>query len=107
MLHASGVGAQLRGAAVPALPGALALLTAGWRSSFHTTNQRAAGSSVGAANTDSAVLNLCLDPQTSGGLLAAVPADKVTALHADFAAAGGELFIIGEFVEGFAWQLTP
>ena len=105
MLHASGVGAQLRADAVPALPGALALLAAGWRSSFHATNERAVRPAT--TSTTSAVLHLCFDPQTSGGLLAALPPEEVNALRADFTAAGEDLFVIGECVEGTGWDLTP
>jgi selenide, water dikinase len=106
MLRASGVGAQLRSDAVPALPGALPLLAAGWRSSFHATNARAVRTPAVAGNSASTVLDLCFDPQTSGGLLAAVPAAEVNALRTDFATAGGDLFVIGEVVEGSAWTLT-
>ena len=106
MLHASNVGARLRCDAIPALPGALALLVAGWRSSFHATNERAVRPTTPAASTASALLDLCFDPQTSGGLLAAVPVGDVQALHADFAAAGEPLFVIGEFVAGAEWKLT-
>jgi len=106
MLRASGTGAQLRGNAIPALPGAVALLSAGWRSSFHATNERAVSASAAAPHATSAVLDLCVDPQTSGGLLAAVPAAVVEALRADFSAAGEDLFVIGEVVEGAAGTLT-
>ncbi len=106
-LRASGVGAQLRADAIPALPGALALLSAGWRSSFHAANERAVGPRAVAPHAGSAVLDLCVDPQTSGGLLAAVPAEAVDALRADFSAASEDLFVIGEVIEGSAWTLTP
>jgi selenide,water dikinase len=105
MLRASGVGAQLRGDAIPALPGALALLSAGWRSSFHATNERAV--SAGVASNASAMLDLCFDPQTSGGLLAAVPPEHVDALRADSAAAGEDLFVIGNLLAGAGWTITP
>jgi selenide,water dikinase len=103
MLRASDAGAQLRAAAVPALPGALALLAAGWRSSFHATNERTVRLPAGNAPV---VLDLCVDPQTSGGLLAAVPAGAVTALRADCTAAGEDLFVLGEFVEGSGWEIA-
>jgi selenide,water dikinase len=106
MLRAGGVGAQVHADAIPALPGALALLAAGWRSSFHATNENAFRPSVAAESSTTAVLALCLDPQTSGGLLAAVPTEAVNALRADFAAAGENLFVIGEFVQGSSLQIT-
>jgi selenide,water dikinase len=40
------------------------------------------------------------DPQTSGGLLAAVPPDRVDAVDAAFAAAGVEAWWIGEVRAG-------
>jgi selenide,water dikinase len=104
MLRASGAGAQLHGDAIPALPGALALLGAGWRSSFHATNERAVR--AGVACSPSALLDLCFDPQTAGGLLAAVPPEHVDALRADSAAAGEELFVIGGVVAGAGWTIT-
>ncbi|MGH3053864.1 MAG: selenide, water dikinase SelD, partial [Gaiellaceae bacterium] len=51
LLRASDVGARLRADAIPALPGALALLAAGWRSSFHATNERAVNPGLVAEST--------------------------------------------------------
>jgi len=104
-LHASRVGAQLHGDAIPALPGALELLAAGWRSSFHAVNARAVAPPQSNRDSASALRELCFDPQTSGGLLAAVPAEALNALRTDFGAAGEDVFVIGEFVEGTAWEL--
>ena len=105
MLRASGVGAQVAGDALPALPGALELLAAGWRSSFHATNARAVAPAASNRDAASAVRELCFDPQTSGGLLAAVPAEALNELRTDFATVGEDVFIIGEFVEGPTWEL--
>ena len=104
MLHASNVGARLHADALPALPGALSLLAAGWRSSFHATNQR---STVPNGDSASTLLDLCFDPQTSGGLLAAVGAEQVSALRAAFAAAGEDLYVIGEVVANAGWTIAP
>jgi len=103
MLHASGVGAQVYSDAIPALPGALELLAAGWKSSFHAANVHPAAASSASADPASAVSDLCFDPQTSGGLLAAVPAAVVNALRSDLAATAEDLFVIGKFVEGSEW----
>ena len=87
MVHASGVGARLMLAAVPALPGALATLADGHRSSLHAGNLRVAPQVAGYERlaADPRV-QLLFDPQTSGGLIAGVPADRarecVAALHA-------------------------
>jgi selenide,water dikinase len=80
MLQASGVGAVLWTDAVPALPGALELATQGVESTLAPQNRRVlAGSATGPVSA------LLFDPQTSGGLLAGVPAGKaeacVAALH--------------------------
>jgi selenide, water dikinase len=103
MLTAGGVGARLVASAVPALPGALELLGAGWRSSFHDQNVRASRHAHrrSAGPPEPTTLGaLCFDPQTSGGLLAAVPPDQVPALQAAFAQAGEGLHLIGEVISG-------
>ncbi|MBI3785015.1 MAG: selenide, water dikinase SelD [Deltaproteobacteria bacterium] len=91
MLRASGVGARLVRSAVPALPGARELLAAGWRSSFHASNQR--------TQSNDRLDPLWLDPQTSGGLLAAVPLDRIEPLREACARAGESLYKIGRFTE--------
>lgn len=83
ILHASGVGAQLVVDRLPLLPGALSLAKSGIRSSLHDQNARLAQVVTGAEG--SAIRVLLADPQTSGGLLAAVPetalADTLHRLH--------------------------
>ncbi|HVN85007.1 MAG TPA: selenide, water dikinase SelD [Candidatus Binatia bacterium] len=106
MLRASGVAARLQREAIPALPGALDLLATGWRSSFHATNERTIRSTSPETNGRSVVRELCVDPQTSGGLLAAVPPARLEGLRADFAAAGEEFFVIGEVTDGNGWEMT-
>lgn len=64
----SGTGALLRLDAVPLMPGALALSTRGLRSSLLPENRRAFPNL-----RQSPAHDLLLDPQTAGGLLAAVP----------------------------------
>lgn len=67
---ASKVGAEIALDQVPVMSGALALAEAGIRSSLWEDNRRGAGP---IAAPDSARAALMFDPQTSGGLLAAVP----------------------------------
>ena len=86
--------AEVEADAVPSLAGATELLAAGWRSSFHAINTRSAG-------VDDA-LPLLFDPQTSGGLLAAVPADQIDALLAASIESGEALHVIGRFIEANA-----
>ena len=73
ILDASNTAATLHGDAIPTLPGALLLAAAGQASSLAPANRAAA---IGRINgPDSALKTLLYDPQTAGGLLAAVPAD--------------------------------
>ena len=74
MLAASGVAAQVWLDALPALPGALPLLARDLRSTYHAQNERAAGRLDAApALWREPEFALLFDPQTSGGLLFAVP----------------------------------
>lgn len=77
LLRASGAGARLRLAALPALPGARQLLGRGVRSSYHAQNALARRTlGVSSARADAADGELLFDPQTSGGLLFAVPESR-------------------------------
>ncbi len=86
LARASGLVAELRLSALPALAGARELLARGVRSTFHAQNarSRAALALDAAAERDPAV-ELLFDPQTSGGLLFGVPAERsaeaVRSLH--------------------------
>ena len=75
MLDASGVGAELNLAQVPAMNGALDCIARGYRSTLSPANQRARHRvSLQTIAADDPRYTLLFDPQTSGGLLAAVPA---------------------------------
>ncbi len=91
---ASGVGARVSLDAVPTYDGALALAGAGVASSLHAANARAAPV-AGGTGPRHALLH---DPQTAGGLLAAVPAEEARALVARLREAGHEAARIGTFV---------
>jgi selenide,water dikinase len=100
LLSASGAGAVLDLAALPALPGARELLAAGVRSTFHAQNVAAAAGLCEAAALEARPGGaLLFDPQTSGGLLFGVAAGgaAVAVLHD-----AGELgaAVIGEVVAG-------
>jgi selenide,water dikinase len=86
LARASGVVAELRLAALPALDGALGLLARGVRSTFHAQNARLRASlALDPAAERAPALELLFDPQTSGGLLFGVVPDRsseaVRALH--------------------------
>ncbi|SIO53340.1 selenophosphate synthase [Rhodovulum sp. ES.010] len=79
MLRASGVGAELRPKDIPLMPGALRLSRLGIRSTLFPQNAALATGMEGATLEDprSALL---FDPQTAGGLLAALPAEAAGAI---------------------------
>jgi selenide,water dikinase len=86
MLAASLAGAELDPAAVPLYPGALALAQAGISSTLLPENLALA--SLLRGEFEPALRTLLFDPQTSGGLLAGVPADRAEACVAALRAKG-------------------
>ncbi len=98
ILDASGCGARLNMAALPHLDGALLLAKAGQHSSLVPANRAACEGRIrNAAHPDAALL---FDPQTAGGLLAAVPASKAVALLDALLAAGHPAALIGDVTAG-------
>jgi selenide, water dikinase len=85
---------------LPALAGALDHAAAGVETGGAAHNRRfvASALTLGAAVAPELV-TLAHDPQTSGGLLAAVPANRLDAVESDMAAAGIEAWRVGR-VEG-------
>jgi selenide,water dikinase len=83
MARASGTRFVFEAAALPALPGALELALAGVETGGAAHNRRfVAGSlDVGPTVAEERV-TLAHDPQTSGGLLAAIPADRLEGVEA-------------------------
>jgi selenide,water dikinase len=69
----SGVTLRIDGRKLPELPGARALWRAGTRTGGAERNETYLSARVDAAGADPADMALALDPQTSGGLLLAVP----------------------------------
>ena len=76
MLRAGGVDAELDLGAIPRLPGTDALVERGVRSSLHAANA-AFGTALDGLDPGDQQAALLFDPQTSGGLLAAVPDERV------------------------------
>ena len=95
MLRASGMGAELAAAALPTLPGARECLAAGYRSSLHTANAAALSHIDGIDRLDLTEQALLVDPQTAGGLLAAVPAAAAEECVAELVAGGYQAAVIG------------
>jgi len=77
--------------ALPVIDGALESLHAGFPSTLHKTNERSASSAiVEPAVARHASYPLLFDPQTAGGLLAGVPAERAAACVAALAERGYE-----------------
>jgi selenide, water dikinase len=98
MLRASNAAATLDLAAIPLLPGALALAEAGHGSTLLPAN-RAAVSPFVTAPADPRV-DLLYDPQTGGGLLAAVPPETAAGLAAELRQMGLDAVVIGHVRAG-------
>jgi selenide,water dikinase len=97
MLDASGCAATLDLAAVPFLPGAVALAAGGQASSLAPANRAVAARMRFADRPEAALL---FDPQTAGGLLAAVPGYRAGALLAQLRQAGETAAVIGQVIAG-------
>jgi selenide,water dikinase len=97
--RASGVAAWIDPEAVPLMPGAEALAANGIRSTIWAANRRAAPV---AGLDEGARAALLHDPQTAGGLLAAVAAAEAEGLVAQLRAAGHQAARIGGIEAGAA-----
>ena len=65
---------------VPIYEGAIELMEAGVASSLQANNEQAlADFTIAAKNRSGAQIRLLADPQTAGGLLAGIPADRAEA----------------------------
>jgi selenide,water dikinase len=96
MARASGTRFVVDAWALPALDGALAIAAAGVETGGAAHNRRYAFPSLTVGDTVAPELvSLAFDPQTSGGLLAAVPVDRVAAVSAGLLAAGVSVWQIG------------
>lgn len=91
----SGVAARITLADVPLLPGALEQAQAGVRSTLYPDNRALAPHMA-----ETALTSLLFDPQTCGGLLAAVPGSEATDRLEALRAAGYTAALIGEIVTG-------
>jgi selenide,water dikinase len=96
MARASGTRFVFEAAELPALPGALELARAGVETGGAAHQRRfvAPALELGGSVAPELIV-LAHDPQTSGGLLAAVPPDRLPRLQADLLDAGVESWIVG------------
>jgi selenide, water dikinase len=95
----SGVRIELDAAALPALPGALEVAAAGIRTGGDRRNREFAGPHVESA-APAELETLAYDPQTAGGLLVTLPAERRVVVEAAFAAAGLDVWSVGRVTEG-------
>jgi selenide,water dikinase len=101
MARGSGTRFQFDAAALPVLAGARELAAAGVETGGAAHNRRFVAPSLEVgANVTADLVTIAHDPQTSGGLLAAVAPDRVDALEAAFEAAGVERWWIGSVASG-------
>jgi len=94
MLAQDGLSAQLDLDALPLLDGAEALAAAGHYSSIAADNRAALGAMLKAPDTPRAAL--LVDPQTAGGLMAAIAPAQAAGIVATLQVAGFGAAIIGE-----------
>jgi selenide, water dikinase len=103
MARGSGSRFIIEAGQLPALDGALELAAGGVETGGAAHNRRFAAETVTIdPGIDRAREKLAFDPQTSGGLLAAVPNDRVATVVAGFGAAGVSWWRIGRVEAGGA-----
>jgi selenide,water dikinase len=98
MALASGVDLVISAGSLPLLPGVAELARSGFCSGGSVRNRQHLGEKLQVEDgLEESLVSLCLDSETSGGLLLAVNADQVDAVVADLKAAGvSEHAVIGE-----------
>ncbi|SIO30733.1 selenide, water dikinase SelD [Vannielia litorea] len=98
--EASGLGASVKLASIPLLPGAAELAEKGVRSTLWEENRLAVADRIALPAPAPAAADLLFDPQTAGGLLAAVPPGRASKLLAELEAAGFTAARIGQVMAG-------
>jgi selenide, water dikinase len=106
MAERSGVCLVLDPASFPALPGALAVARRGLRTGGDLRNRDFVAGAARIEGLPEELGTLGFDPQTAGGLLISLPAEKGAVLEAAFADAGLPLARIGQVVEGTGLALA-
>jgi selenide,water dikinase len=96
----SGVRIRIDAERLVALPGALEVARAGERTGGDRRNREFVGERATVDGVSDELVALAFDPQTSGGLLLAVPHERAVTLQAAFDGAGLHLTRIGSVEEG-------
>ena len=97
-------GIEIDLAALPLLDGAKAMLEAGHRSTLHPQNRAAVR--IAGANLVAPVADILFDPQTSGGLLAALPGAVAPGIIEAFHQSGQPAAIVGRLNDVSGLTLT-
>jgi selenide,water dikinase len=104
----SGAGLVLRAGAVPVLPGALEYVRLGFLTGGGSRNRQALAESVRVdPDVPAEVEDLLYDPQTSGGLLMAVPKGRASWLERRLKEDGFSCWRIGRVEEGEGITVRP
>ena len=98
ILRGSDCGVSLHLNDIPLLPGALLMAKQGITSSLHASNALVLADFTLATDLDAEILALLSDPQTSGGLLASVPAHQADSCLTALRVQQIEAAMIGEIV---------
>jgi selenide,water dikinase len=108
MAEAGGVALQFEAGRLPILPGALAHADAGVGTGGGARNREGVGdAAVIDESIDEPMIQVLFDPQTSGGLLMAVPEEKAVELEKRMTADGCDCWRIGEVIEGSGVKVRP
>ena len=108
MAKASGVALKIEAGRLPLLPGALDYARRGFGTGGGARNRDALQDSVTIdKDIDEAMTQVLFDPQTSGGLLIAIPRDRGPELERRMTADGFDCWRIGEVVAGSGVKVLP
>ena len=108
MAKAGGVEVRFSASAIPALPGALEYAYRGIMTGGAARNRKYLQGKVSISPEITEELShLLYDPQTSGGLLFAVPEERAVAVESGFAREGLPIWRVGEAAEGQGVTVAP
>ena len=106
MLRPSRLGTEIFADALPAFDGAMDAFRQGVIPGAIERNREYVGDAIHIApGVDEATVNLGFDAQTSGGLLIAVPMERLEMLRQSLALRGANCFVIGKIIDGAAGQV--
>ncbi len=106
MAAASGVSLELDAAAIPLIEGVLPLLDGNKSGGLHSNRAHFAPRVAAFSPLAEARMDLFYDPQTSGGLLVALPADAMDAALDGLSARGVTATRVGQVAPATEWLIT-